>query len=160
MVPYQDLFKLLSQRKIRYLVAGGFAVNFHQVQRATVDLDLIVQLEKKNILDFTVIMKELGYSPRVPVKAEDLADPIIRNQWIRDKGMMVFSFIHFKNPFEVVDTFVDEFKPFDELYQRRLSVNAFGIVIDVIGKSDLVEMKKLAGRDKDLFDIQQLEKKK
>lgn len=52
MVPYQKLFKLLAQHKIQYLVADGFAVNFHQVQRATVDLDLILHLETKNILAF------------------------------------------------------------------------------------------------------------
>ncbi len=42
MIPYAHIFKALSEAKVRYLVAGGIAVNLHQVMRATVDLDLIL----------------------------------------------------------------------------------------------------------------------
>lgn len=159
MVPYQRLFEALAKEKVRYLVAGGFAVNFHQVQRATVDLDLILHLETENILTFVKIMNELGFSPRVPVKAEALANAENRKQWIEEKGMRVFSFVHNKNAFEVVDVFVEEPKPFGELFERRLNVKAFGNEIAVVGKADLIQMKREAGRDRDLFDISQLEKK-
>lgn len=160
MVPYQKLFIELSQKKIEYLVAGGFAVNFHQVQRATVDLDLIIHLEESNILAFIKIMNDLNFKPRLPLNAEDLANEQMRTKWITEKGLMVFSFIQAHNPFEVIDIFVQEPKPFNELFERRMTVSAFGAIINVIGKNDLIEMKKLAARDKDLFDIQQLEKKK
>ncbi len=160
MVPYQKVFVELQQRNIRYLVAGGFAVNFHQVQRATVDLDLIVHLEKPNVLEFVKLMNELGFVPRIPVKAEQFADPIERARWIDEKGLMVFSLMNSQHSFETIDVFVQEPSPFEELYQRRLEVKAFGSVIHVIGKEDLIQMKRIAGRDKDLFDIQQLEKKK
>ena len=46
MISYKKLFVELYENKIKYLVAGDLAVNLHQVQRATVDLDLIVHLEK------------------------------------------------------------------------------------------------------------------
>lgn len=105
-------------------------------------------------------MSELGYIPRIPVDAHQLADPVERKNWINNKNMMVFSFIHSKHSFEVVDIFIQEPKPFEELYKNRLEVKAFNSVIDVLGKSDLIEMKKDAGRDKDLFDVQQLEKTK
>lgn len=160
MVPYQTLFVQLRKQNIKYLVAGGFAVNFHQIQRATVDLDLIVHLEQSNVLKFVRLMEELGYIPNIPVNAQELADPDKRASWIADKGLMVFSFVHSKSTYETVDVFVQEPKPFSELYQRRLEVKAFGSTIDVLGKNDLIEMKQRAGRDKDLFDIQQLEKNK
>ncbi|MBK9292942.1 MAG: hypothetical protein IPM57_00600 [Oligoflexia bacterium] len=160
MGPYQTLFTQLQKNNIQYLVAGDFAVNFHQIQRATVDLDLILHLEKSNVLKFVKLIQEMGFSPRIPVKAEDLADPQIRSNWVNEKGLMVFSFIHSKNPFEVIDVFVQEPKPFLELFERRLAIKAFGSTINVVGKEDLIEMKRLAGRDKDLFDISQLEKKK
>ena len=128
-------------------------------QRATVDLDLIVHLEKSNVLAFVEVMLALGYVPRAPIKAEDLADPIQRQRWISEKGMMVFSFIHSRNSYEVVDVFVREPKPFAELYAHRLTISAFSSSIEVVGKDDLIEMKRTAGRDKDLFDIQQLKKK-
>ena len=68
MILYQKLFQELHKSGIRYMVAGGFAVNFHQVQRATMDLDLIVHLERSNILHFVDVMTKLGYVPRLAVK--------------------------------------------------------------------------------------------
>lgn len=158
MTPYREVFEKLEKLKIRYLVAGGFAVNFHQVQRATVDLDLILHLENDNVLRFVSLMKALGYIPRLPVDPADFSNEKIREQWINEKHMMVFSFIKPDNPFETIDIFVREPMPFDELWKHRLEVPAFGLKIKVIGKRDLIALKKLSGRDKDEFDIQQLEK--
>ncbi len=159
MVSYQSLFIGLAQHKIQYLVAGGFAVNFHQVQRATMDLDLIVFLEENNVKKFILFVESLGFKPRLPVNPADIADPKKRESWIQEKGMVVFSFYHPENPFETIDMFVQEPKPFAELYQNRFVVKAFGAEIPVLGLKDLIEIKRAAGRDKDLFDISQLEKK-
>lgn len=158
MIPYKAVFEGLAKHEIRYLVAGGFAVNFHQVQRATVDLDLILQIEKNNILKFLALMKELGFKPRAPVRAEDFADETMRKEWIQKKGMMVFSFVHIQNPYEIIDLFSEEPYPFSELWNHRLDVSAFGLSIPVVGKADLIKLKKLSNREKDRFDIEQLEK--
>ena len=159
-VPYQTLFTELAQRGIRYLVAGGFAVNFHQVQRATMDLDLIVHLESSNLVKFVELVTELGFVPRVPVPARELADEAKRAVWLKDKHMKVFSFYHPKNSFEVLDIFIQEPRPFDDLDKNKILIQAFGVQVPVVGVDDLIEMKKEAGRDKDLFDISQLRKKK
>lgn len=156
MVPYKELFLELDRRDIQYLVAGGFAVNFHQVQRATIDLDLILKLEKTNILKFIEMMKALNFRPRLPVDPSDFADEAKRKEWIEEKGLMVFTFHKLDDPLEVIDVFAEEPKPFSTLEKRQLVVDAFGVKIKVVGKSDLIEMKKAAGRDKDLFDISQL----
>jgi hypothetical protein len=159
MVLYQDLFKALGENKVEYLVAGGFAVNFHNVQRATADLDLIVHLEEKNIKKFIKLITQIGYLPRLPVSALDFADSKIRKKWIEEKNMLVFSFYNPKLKFETIDIFVEEPKPFLQLVSRRLDVKAFGIIIPVVGVEDLIEMKVKAGREKDLFDVAQLRKR-
>ncbi|TVQ76853.1 MAG: hypothetical protein EA369_09695 [Bradymonadales bacterium] len=158
MTPYQQVFAELEKRQIRYLVAGGFAVNFHQVQRATVDLDLIVHLQTENLLSFVSLMTDLGFVPRLPVRAIDFADSKIREEWITQKHMMVFSFVKPDNPFEIIDVFAREPMPFDELWSRHFEIQAFGLKIKVVGKSDLIAMKQGTGREKDEFDIRQLEK--
>ncbi len=159
MLPYARIFQALHQAKVRYLVAGGVAVNLHQVIRSTVDLDLIVHLERKNVLQFVKIMKSLGYVPRVPVAAEDLADPVKRKDWIENKNMMVFSFIRPENPMEIVDVFVEEPMPFSALNRRRMEVEAFDVKIPIVGIQDLIKMKSQAGRDRDLYDIKLLKQK-
>lgn len=158
MISYKGLFTALFRHKIQYLVAGGVAVNLHQVNRATADLDLIVHLETKNVHSFIKVMENLGYKPKLPVKTEDLADPEKRKEWIQKKNMVVFSYLNPKNPFEIVDIFVQEPKPFSELEKNKLEVQAFGITIPVLGIGDLIEIKQKTGRDTDLFDVQQLKK--
>lgn len=156
MVPYQDIFRELQKHNVRYLVAGGVALNLHQVARTTVDLDLILHLERDNVLVFAEVMKDLGFRPKVPVDAADFADEKKREQWIAEKNMLVFSFINLKNPLELVDIFVREPMPFAELYQRRVDCEVFGITIPIIGIKDLITLKEVAGRTKDLYDIKML----
>ncbi len=158
MVPYRTVFEELEKRNIRYLIVGGFAVNFHQVQRATVDLDLMVQLEKPNILKFLKLMEDLGFKPRAPVPAADFADENKRSEWIEKRGMLVFSFHNTDNPLEVIDVFSKDMAPFNDLWGRRKEVSAFGRVLKVIGRADLIALKKIAGRERDQQDVRELSK--
>ena len=43
MVPYRRIFEELEQRQIRYLIAGGFAVNLQIVAVCAFDLEEIVE---------------------------------------------------------------------------------------------------------------------
>lgn len=72
---YEEIFRELNRRKIDYVVVGGVAVVMHGVVRLTADLDLMVHLEEKNLTKFVEVMNELGYKPKVPVKAESFIDP-------------------------------------------------------------------------------------
>jgi hypothetical protein len=47
---FQTVFKELNGLGIDYLVVGGLAVNFHDVPRMTYDIDLMVLLEREDIL--------------------------------------------------------------------------------------------------------------
>jgi hypothetical protein len=46
---FKKLFSSLNQVTIRYMVAGGIAVNLYGIERATADIDLIVELEKERV---------------------------------------------------------------------------------------------------------------
>jgi hypothetical protein len=158
-VPYKDILLALAKSKVRYLVAGGFAVNFHNYNRSTADLDLIIHLEPKNAEIFDAMMTDLGYRPRVPVSGKDLGDESKRREWIMEKNMVVFTYINPNNPMEIIDIFVEEPKPFEEMYKDRLVSDVFDVKINVVGYDDLVEMKKKAGRPKDQIDLLELEKR-
>lgn len=156
MVPYSDILRAISHAGVRYLVAGGVALNLHQLMRMTVDLDLIIHLEVNNVKKFVHVMKTLGFQPKVPVDPMDFADEQKRKSWIMEKNMVVFSFINLKNPMEMVDVFVQEPYPFDELYQRRYDVQVGDATVAVLGAEDLIALKEAAGRAKDLYDIKLL----
>lgn len=159
MVPYKAVFQALEASGVRYLVAGGVALNLHQIARLTVDLDLIVHLETSNVQKFVRAMTGLGFRPKVPVDPMDFADPARREAWIAEKGMIVFSFVNPNNPMEIVDIFVREPKPFEAMYARRVEVRVFETVIPILSIADLRALKEEAGRPKDLYDIKLLKER-
>jgi hypothetical protein len=108
---FEAIAKALDTGGVRYLVAGGLAVNAHGYLRFTKDLDLVVQLVPDNVMRAFAALEGLGYRPAVPVTAGQFADTGTREGWIRDKGMKVLQFwsdAHRETP---IDMFVSE--PFD-----------------------------------------------
>jgi hypothetical protein len=149
----------LNAAGVRYLIVGGLAVNAHGYQRATVDLDLVIQLQRDNILAGLGALEGLGYAPRIPVQAEQFADPALRESWRAEKGMLVFqlhSELHRTTP---IDVFVYEPFDFDAEYGQALSEPvAPGVEARIIRLETLMEMKRVANRLKDLADLDALQK--
>lgn len=155
---YEAVFRELHREKIRYLVVGGVAVNLYGILRATADLDLFLWLQdQNNVINFLSIMKRLGYRPRAPVPPEDLADPSKRATWQKDKGALVFTFIH-PNSFEQVDIFLGEPIPFADAYEKRRAIAVADFQISVVSLDDLKKMKEKAGREKDAADLSHLKR--
>jgi len=46
---YLDLFGALARHDVRCVVIGGLALNLHGVERATMDVDLVVALDAPNL---------------------------------------------------------------------------------------------------------------
>ena len=153
---YLEVFSLLNKLAVRYLVAGGIAVVLHGVVRLTADLDLMIDLEKENLLKLMEALKILGYKPKLPVNPSDFADPKTRKEWIKKKNMKVFSFIHPKDEYKFIDIFVDEPISFADAYKRRQVIEAKEIGINVLSLDDLIALKKSSGREQDLADIKML----
>lgn len=154
---YEDVFGELDRRGVRYAVVGGVAMVLHGVVRLTVDLDLMVHLERANLAAFVNAMERLGYRPRVPVSAEDFVDPANRARWQHEKGMKVFSFFHPSDHGKLVDVFIDEPIPFGEVDAAKIVVEAGGLRIPVASIRHLKQLKSQAGRPQDLADIAALE---
>ncbi|SPD71796.1 conserved hypothetical protein [uncultured Desulfobacterium sp.] len=155
---YEQIFGQLAQRKVRYLVIGGIAVNIHGYPRATGDLDIMISLERDNINEFITLVKDLGFSPRIPVKIEEFGDPEKVEMWKKEKQLKVFSVYNPQNEFEHIDVMVENYIDFDSAYSRREVVSARGIDIPVMDIDDLIELKRIAGRKRDEIDIKALQK--
>ncbi|MFN0241829.1 MAG: DUF6036 family nucleotidyltransferase [Planctomycetota bacterium] len=151
------IIQALDDAKVRYLIVGGLAVVLHGHLRTTADLDLVVQLQRDNVLRAVEALARLGYRPRAPVKAEALADAAARESWIRDKNLTVFSMWSAAHPTLEVDLLVREPFDFDAVYRRALRVPLGHASATVIGFDDLIAMKKAVGRHKDVEDVRALE---
>lgn len=138
---------------VRYLVAGGLAVNAHGVQRYTVDLDLVVQLQPDNVAAAFAALASLGYRPAVPVDSGMLADPVLRKRLVQEKGMVVLPFWSAQHQETPVDLFVTE--PFDfatEYAAALVLALGPGLSMRIVGRDALIAMKEAVGRPQDRVD--------
>jgi len=87
----------------------------------------------------------------------DFADPEIRRDWAENRNMQVFQIWDPENPIRSVDVFVREPVKFEELWEKSIKGTFDGVPIHIASIEHLIEMKKQAGRERDILDIQALE---
>lgn len=154
---YSPLFKALNDEKVQYIIVGGLATVLHGYARFTADIDLVINLNQAEAKKAINVITSLGLKPRAPVDPMQFTDENIRESWVNDKNMLVFSFFDPNNPLMVLDVFIREPFPFDEMLKRAVHMNIGELSVPVCAINDLIEMKKKAGRPKDLEDIKYLE---
>jgi hypothetical protein len=155
---YLEFFQALGEAKIRYLVAGGVALNLHGVPRMTADLDLLLALDADNLAVALAVFARQGLVPSLPVPAADLLDPANRLMWKQEKNLIAFPFHNPARPFECVDVLIHAPLDFDAAWSRRARRDVAGTEVPLLGLQDLIEQKRLAGRAQDLADVQALER--
>ncbi len=154
-----EMFSAFQRAEVDYLIVGGLAVVAHGYVRTTGDVDLVIGLEPENIIKGLRALESIGYRIAIPVTAEEFADAGKREQWRREKGMMVLKLWSDKHQLTPVDVFV--YEPFDmqqELAMAERFVWNNDLKIPVISKQTLITMKREAGRPQDMADIAELEK--
>lgn len=149
----------LNEASVRYVVVGGLAVVAHGYVRATMDVDLVIDLNRENLVNALGALEKIGFRPRLPVSKEQFADPETRAQWIEEKHMLVFPLWNPDAPTLIIDVFVKSPFDFDEEYQKAVWIDYDAdLAIPFVARDRLIQMKQAAGRPKDLDDIEHLKK--
>jgi hypothetical protein len=157
-VYYFDIFSELNNAKVQFLIVGGLAVNLYGAPRVTQDIDIMIALDRENVGHFNMVLKKLGYVPRVAVDPEGLADQAIRDRWIKEKNMKAFSYFHQKDSYKVVDVVLFSPIDFKTARTRQTVKQVSGVPLPLIGIDDLITMKESSGREQDLSDVSLLKK--
>jgi predicted nucleotidyltransferase len=148
----------LDRTQVRYLVVGGIAVVAHGHLRYTADLDLVLDPDPGALRRAIEALSALGYRPRAPIAFEGFADPAQRRAWAEQKGMMVFSLVSSEHAATELDLFLESPFDFEAVYSRSVRMTLRdGTAITVVALADLIELKRSAGRERDLQDIRELE---
>ena len=147
----------LNNANVRYLIVGGLAVVAHGYVRATVDVDIVLQLERENILQAMRALGKLGYQPLVPVDPADFADEEKRKLWREEKQMIVFQMRHPRPESTRLDIFVEEPFPFPQEYERAFWDEVAGVRAPILCYDELIRLKRASGRPQDLADVAELE---
>ena len=155
---YEDELVELAAAGVRFLVIGGVAVGMYGYPSATFDLDILPDLSSDNLDRLVAALGKLGYQPMAAVDPAELKDPANRREWYENKNMKVFSFVKTDTPRDVVDVMIYHPIDFEKCFERRRTVGIRGHDVSVAAAEDLLELKKVAGRDKDRVHIAALER--
>jgi hypothetical protein len=155
---FKTIFDSLNRERVKYMLAGGVAVNLYGVERATADIDIVVLLEENNLLKFVSAVESLCLKPKMPIKLEDFVDPKKRQKWITTKGMKVFSLYDPRNPFFLIDVFTEFSFDFNDAYKQRKKIRLGDTLISLVPITILIEMKEGTGRPQDQADVFHLRK--
>ena len=142
------LFKSLSDRNVRYMLVGGWAVNYYGYVRATQDLDIWIAPTNENKLPFCQTLIDVGYTEEEieDIKNQDFTRYFMCTVWL-DRGISVDCL-----------TIMHKSLSFDEAEIQMITFEIKNnIKVKIVSYEFLREMKIRANRYKDLEDIKKLD---
>ena len=141
-IDFKDFLKLLNSHDVKYLLIGGYAVGYHGYPRATADMDIWIESEKKNAVKLVTVLKKFGFD--LPEISENIflqQNKVFRmgNAPIRIELLTTISGVNFSI-----------------CYKNRIEDKIDEVVIKIISLKYLKKNKKACGRYKDLDDLKNL----
>ncbi len=138
-----DLLREFAAAEVRYLLIGGYAVAVHGEPRFTKGVGLWLAGDAPNVARARDALVRFG-APHSTIDA-----------WLETEGLDV---AWMGQPPVRIDLMKQvPGGDFDAAYGRRLVAAEGDLAIDVIGRADLVSLKKASGRPQDLLDVSALE---
>ncbi|HEY2124435.1 MAG TPA: hypothetical protein VGG94_03135 [Chthoniobacterales bacterium] len=154
----EAILRALNDAEVRYLVVDGLAVIAHGYVRLTVDVDIVLNLQRDNVLRALQALEKIDYRPLIPVHQLDFANAELRESWLTEKNMVVFQMMNLGRPSTKLDIFVTEPFDFEREYAAAKWEKVFGIQCPIVQLETLISMKEKAGRGKDIGDLGELRK--
>ncbi len=136
-----------AKNNLRYLLIGGYAVNYYGHTRNTSDLDIGLAPTNENKLAFinTLLCMEYTENEVAPLQDEDFTKPFKADIGPDAAHIDILTFVHPKISF-------------DDAEKDKTVFTSGNISINLVPYNFLKEMKLFAKRDKDLLDITALER--
>ena len=156
MLDYLGIFRELNTKRIRYVLVGGLAVNLHGIPRMTYDIDLLLDLEDRNVEQFIQLIASWGFKPKIPVAIADFADAEKRRDWIENKNMKAFNLVNEAWAIRGIDILIQAPVDFAKADEGKKVVVIQGVSIPIVGLDDLIRMKEHTDRRQDEADVRSL----
>jgi len=154
---FETVFGALARADVRFLIVGGVAAIAHGVVRYTNDLDLVMAFDEANLRRGVETLESLGFKAKIPVSAEAFSKAENRRRWAEEKQMLVFQMALFVEDDLPIDIFIEPPFDFEEEFARAFRCELTpDLFVPVVAADRLIEMKRAAGRPRDLDDISKL----
>lgn len=140
---FSQLISALNENEIEYAVCGGLALTIHGFPRATFDIDILIKAE--SLEKAYEIAAEIGYDIRgLDISFKERAVEIRRVSKIDNDGEVL--------PLD----FLLVTQQLEDVWQTREKLNWQNQDLWIVSTEGLIKMKELAGRAKDLIDIDRI----
>jgi hypothetical protein len=139
----REFLESLNSAGVKYLVVGGYAVNFHGHYRATDDLDVWIAVSPENAHRVSQVMRSFGGFS---------ASTVPPSMFLQPRKAFIFG----REPTRIDVLTGPSGVDFDECYSRRVDGILDGVKVSVISLDDLKANKRAAGRTKDIGDLENL----
>ena len=134
---YKKIVDFLNSNGYSYLIIGGIAAGTMGEPRITADVDVDIVINQEDVPDFLDKAKKAGF--KVPVKkCLKSAERV---------GVFQISFGDYHVDFIMASTDLET-----QAYKRRKSIQLHGVKAFFPSPEDLILMKIIPGREKDLLD--------
>ncbi|MCB0322743.1 MAG: nucleotidyltransferase [Bdellovibrionales bacterium] len=137
-----ELLKLLTSRKIEFVISGGVAFSVHARAQYTADIDIVVYPELSNIEKFIAAFDEFGFS----LKSQDPEQFLGENRLLRVgvEPCMI----------DVMDFFKGV--AIEEVLRDRVMLSLEELTLPFVSCEHLILNKLAVGRPRDIADVQEL----
>ena len=143
---FRDFIALLNEKRVRYVVVGGYAVAFHGHPRTTGDLDVFMELSLKNAKLMLSVFEAFGFN------TEGTAP-----EFFMDRGQVVRLG---REPLKLEILNDISGVSFAECWAHRVKAPLGDLRINFIDLERLLANKQASGRLKDKLDVSELSKVK
>ena len=141
----RDFVGIFDRLALPYAVMGGLAVRVYGIPRPTQDVDFTVAVARERLGEVYQAAMSLGYT---------VAEPYLAGWVDRVAGMPVVKLRRYIGERGVdVDLFLAECRFQQEMLARRRTALIDGVTVSMVSPEDLVLLKLLAGRPRDIADI-------
>jgi hypothetical protein len=138
-----ELISALNENRIEYAVCGGLALTIHGFPRATFDIDILIKDE--SLEKAYEIAAKFGYDIRgLDISFKERAVEIRRVSKIDDEGEVL------PLDFLLVTPHIED------VWRTRQKLIWQNQDLWIVSTEGLIKMKELAGRAKDLIDIDRI----
>jgi predicted nucleotidyltransferase len=148
---FNALLRILTENQVEFIIVGGAAATAHGSARLTFDLDIVYKRSRENIARIVNCLKPIqpylrGAPPGLPF---DWSVPTI------EKGLN-FTLITTLGAIDLLGEIVGG-GGYDQLVRETINVQIAGVDCLCLGLERLIEVKRAAGRPKDLEVVAELQ---
>ena len=147
-----EICKALDQNRVRYAIAGGYAVALHGAVRGTTDVDVVINWDLRSLSNAEKALTGLGLVSRLPINADDVFQ--FRDEYINNRNLVAWNFHHPEDVSRQVDIIIT----YDLKGKGLVVYETLAGPIQILNLKDLIRMKRESGRPQDLEDIKALER--